>query len=340
MKNKLIYLPFEELPQRYTKMWNDSFCAAMQEGDLCVWGKDKSDNIIANGEFLDVCNTIAYKQSQIEEVAALFNAHQINDGDVFFVPDIFYPALEAIRYMSELMGIKVKIAAFNHAGRADNDDFVQRLGAWSDTQEQAWHDMCDLVLVGSEYHKRRVVEKFGHKNVVVTGAVWSNSWMDDFTQGIDRTKKDYVIWPHRPCAEKRFDLFLEIAKANPKVRFVITSSGNNRLQGVELPENVEYRHSLSKLDYYKVFAQADAYLSTAKQETFGYTLQEAIYFGCKVLVPDYACYREYAHRDSIYSLNNIAEKGFLTDLLRMDWLKRSRNVSDNAALFYQLCKDL
>lgn len=337
---KVIYLPFENLPQRYTKMWNDCFIAQMSNNDIVVWGNDNKDTQIKTGEFLDTYGTISYKTSQMCRVSKLFRDGAISNGDVFFVPDIFYPGLAAIRYMAELSDIKVKIVAFNHAGRADKDDFVQRLGSWSDVQEQAWHDMCDVVIVGSEYHKRRVESMFNPKTTIVAGAVWSKAWMDEFTRDIDREKKPYIIWPHRPSKEKRFDLFLEIARNNPELDFVITSSGGNRLQDVQLPQNVTYTYGLTKLEYYKVFAQADGYLSTAFQETFGYTLQEAIYFNCKVVVPNYACYSEYAHKDSIFEYDDMVKQSYLTDVYKSGCLNQSKLHKDNAEDFYHICKSL
>lgn len=337
---KVIYLAFENLPQRYTKMWNDSFIKCMSDKDIVVWGDNREEQVIKNGEFLDVCSTIAYKQTQMANVARLFNEGVIDSGDVFFVPDVFYPGLASIRYMSELMRKSVRIVAFNHAGRADQDDFVQALDRWADTQEKAWHRMCDIVCVGSNYHRRRVESKFFVDNVRVTGAVWSKAWMDGYCKDIGRQKECYIIYPHRPCREKRFELFLEIARKNPELHFVITSGGNNRLQGVELPKNVSYKHNLTKKQYYEIFAKADGYLSTAYQETFGYTLQEAIYFDCKVIVPDYACYREYADESSIVSFEDMPKEGYLTQLYNRADLRKSKQFDDNAQIIYDMCKSV
>jgi glycosyltransferase involved in cell wall biosynthesis len=48
-------------------------------------------------------------------------------------------------------------------------------------------------------------------------------------------------------------------------------------------------------------AKARWYLSTAYQETFGYTIQEAIYFGCEILVPNRACCPEMVLPKNVYS---------------------------------------
>ena len=334
---KIIYLPFENLPQRYTQMWNEAIESELDEADVIV-RVDNSEKVIKTGEFLDTFGTIQYKAKQIEAVAQLFSLGVVGDGDIFFVPDIFYPGLPAIRYMAELSGKEVKIAAFNHAGRADKDDFVQRLGDWADGQEKEWHKQCDIVLVGSEYHKKRVERKFGVPAEVV-GAVWSKKWMDSRYKDLLRNPKEKktIIWPHRPCKEKRFDLFLEVARKNPGLRFIITSSGIGRIDTETLPANVRYFSGLTKREYYDIFSRCEGYLSTAYQETFGYTIQEAIYFGCKLICPDYACYPEYIRKESLLSFDDMTKENYITEKLSCTY--KSKQFPDNAKKIINLIRN-
>jgi glycosyltransferase involved in cell wall biosynthesis len=319
-------------------MWNWAVEKEMSEDDVVV-SVDDAPKVIQQGEFLDIFGTCQYKFRQMEEISSLFRDRKVMDGDIFFFPDVWFFGLTAVRYMAELSGIKVKIATFNHAGRADEDDFLQRLNPWSDVQEQAWMDASDIVFLGSEYHKRRVSEKFRHENVVVSGAVWSKEWMDEATKGLDRNKEDYIIYPHRISKEKQWDLFLDVARANPTLRFVVTSSGTRKEVG-ELPENVSYLFGLTKKEYFQVFAKARGYLSTAKQETFGYTLQEAIYFDCKVIVPEYACYSEYADKSSLLSFADMTKEGLLAKMYNEDDLCKSKNILDNAKEMVKHMKQL
>lgn len=335
---RIIYLPFENLPQRYTKMWNDAIEKNLAPSDISV-RVDTAETIIRKGEFLDIYGTNIYKQRQLQAVGEMFQQGEIRDGDTFYIPDIFYPGMESIRYMADLSGLHIRIVAFNHAGRADLDDFVQKLGPWSDTQEYAWHQMCDLVMVGSEYQARRVRAKFPGVPVVVTGAVWDKEWMEGMTRNLPGgPKEEYIIWPHRPCLEKNYPLFLEIARDNPELRFVITSGGPSRLDRATLPANVEYRPGLTKQEYFDIFSRAKYFLSTALQETFGYTIQEAIYFGAKVICPDYACYREYADQDSIVPFERMRGPGVLSEIIRTRDLSRCRQFPDNAKTILNLIR--
>lgn len=338
---KIIYLPFEELPQRYTEMWNKAIIKNLDSEDLVVYGT-KENSTITTGEFLDTYATIIQKSEQIKNVAKLFQKNLIKNGDIFFVPDIFYNGLSALRYMAELSNIDIKIAAFNHAGRADKTDFVQHLNNWADTQEQAWHQLCDVIFVGSNFHKHNVERKFKHKNIIKTGAVWDSEWMKDKCKDIQFGKKEeYVIFPHRPCEEKRFLKFLEIARKNPELRFVITTCGNNRLKEIKLPNNVEYRYNLTKEEYFEIFARAKYYLSIAKQETFGYTIQEAIFFGCKIIVANHPCYKEYVAKSSIFPLRKILQENFLTQTFKNSKkLCESKQFYNNASRIVELLKSI
>lgn len=333
-------MPFEELPQRYTSMWNYSIKQNLTKNDIIV-DVDNTEHIIDNGEFLDTFGTVAYKQMQIAKVASLFQERKIKNNDVFFVPDIFYHGLESIRYMAELSDIKVKIVAFNHAGRADKFDFVQKLGSWADTQEAAWHEMCDVVLVGSKHQKRNVEQKFRCQNVVVTGAVWDKSWMDRFCSSIGKIRKEnYVIYPHRICQEKGFDKLVQIAKVNPNLRFIVTSCGKPKDVKYILPDNIEYRYNLSKLEYYKIFARAKNYLSTASQETFGYTIQEAIYFGCNIIAPNIACYSEFVNRDCLVDYKDMCKDNWLTEVYSNNNLNNNSQFEDNAKRIINFIRNL
>ena len=74
----------------------------------------------------------------------------------------------------------------------------------------------------------------------------------------------------------------------------------------KLPKNIEYRYGLTKLEYFELMAKARWYLSTAYQETYGFTIQEAIFFGCNILVPNRACCPEMVPAQNVYdNIDNV-----------------------------------
>jgi glycosyltransferase involved in cell wall biosynthesis len=311
--SKIIYIPLEELPQRYTGMMN---AAIYPKVDISLYPKIEIDTEIKRGQFLDIVNTCKFKAAQLQMIADLFNEGKIENGDAFLVGDIFFPGIEMIKYMSELLGLDVKVYGINYAGRADKTDFVQQLSHWADASEAGYHFICDGIFVGSEDHKNNVVNFFGLNTATVhtTGLVWDLNYMQTFKEQIGNVEKeDFVIWPHRWCEEKGIHELIEFAK-NTKKKIVITSSGPKKDLG-KLPKNIEYRHGLTKGEYFELMAKARWYLSNAYQETFGYTIQEAIFFGCNILVPNRACCPEMVPSRNVYhSVSEIETKFNSEDL--------------------------
>ena len=320
--SKIIYLPIEELPARYTQMMNASIYPKV---DISLYPKVEIDTEIKRGQFLDIVNTCKFKAAQLQMVADLFNEGKIENGDSFLIGDIFFPGIEMIKYMSELLELDVKVFGINYAGRADKTDFVQQLSYWADASEAGYHFICDGIFVGSDDHKENVCKHFNLNlaTVYTTGLVWDLEYMNQFPRLGD--KEDFVIWPHRFSKEKGIVELIEFAKFTDK-KIIITSSGPAKDLG-KLPKNIEYRHSLTKAEYFDLMKRAKWYLSTAYQETFGYTIQEAIYFGCEILVPNRACCPEMVPAknvyESVYEIETKFNEGGL--VVPMSWTEKWDN---------------
>ena len=331
--SKIIYLPLEELPQRYTGMMN---AAIYPKVDISLYPKIEIDTEIKRGQFLDIVNTCKFKAAQLQMVADLFNEGKVENGDAFLIGDIFFPGIEMIKYMSELQGMDVKVFGINYAGRADKTDFVQQLSYWADASEAGYHFICDGIFVGSSDHANNVCDHFGLNPATVyrTGLVWDLEYMNQFPRLGD--KEDFVIWPHRFSKEKGIDELVEFAKFTDK-KIIITSSGPAKDLG-KLPKNIEYRHSLTKPEYFDLMRRAKWYLSTAYQETFGYTIQEAIYFGCEILVPNRACCPEMVPAknvyESVYEIETKFNEGGL--VVPMSWTEKWDN---NAQTMIDIIKE-
>ena len=331
--SKIIYLPLEELPQRYTGMMN---AAIYPKVDISLYPKIEIDTEIKRGQFLDIVNTCKFKAAQLQMVADLFNEGKVENGDSFLIGDIFFPGIEMIKYMSELQGMDVKVFGINYAGRADKTDFVQQLSYWADASEAGYHFICDGIFVGSSDHANNVCDHFGLNPATVyrTGLVWDLEYMNQFPRLGD--KEDFVIWPHRFSKEKGIDELVEFAKFTDK-KIIITSSGPAKDLG-KLPKNIEYRHSLTKSEYFDLMRRAKWYLSTAYQETFGYTIQEAIYFGCEILVPNRACCPEMVPAknvyESVYEIETKFNEGGL--VVPMSWTEKWDN---NAQTMIDIIKE-
>jgi glycosyltransferase involved in cell wall biosynthesis len=266
------------------------------------------NGMIETGQFLDINKTIIFKTMQLQMIARMFHKGEIKNGDTFIVADIFFPGLESIKYRAELQGLKVRIFAFNHAGRADEEDFVQKLGPWADVAEKAYHDICDGIMFGSEYHALKVLKYFDLRDsqeLIIEGMIWDRKYVDQiYNSNNDDDKLDVIVWPHRLAPEKGINELFYYADRNPDKSIIVTSCG--KINDIPKPKNVTFIDGLSKPEYYQILSQSKYYLSTALQETFGYTLQEAIHYGCEIAVPNRACYKEMVPAECLYdSIDNV-----------------------------------
>jgi glycosyltransferase involved in cell wall biosynthesis len=135
--------------------------------------------------------------------------------------------------------------------------------------------------------------------------------MQEFHEEIGYVEKeDFVIWPHRWCNEKGIDELIQYANRTNK-KIIVTSSGPAKDCGTNLPRNIEFKFNLTKKEYFTLMAKARWYLSTCYQETFGYTIQEAIFFNCNILVPNRACCPEMVPSVNVY--DKVEDIDFLFD---------------------------
>ncbi len=310
------FIPLENLEERYTGLMNE----IVNSSNLVksYYPRNWKQKQINKGEFLDIERTIEFKAKQLQMISKAFQDNEIKNGDWIFFADIFFSGLDAVKYMSELQDIEIKVAAFNHAGRSDETDFVQKLNKWSDFVEKGYHEVCDLIIVGSEFHKNKVVKYFNldEDKVEVTGCVWNNKEAFKIYPH-KHVKEDFVIFPHRLSEEKGIDDFLAIAQAMPDKKFIVTSSSNKECN-LDLPSNVRYVNNLTKRQYYTYLSKAKYYLSTAYQETFGYTLREAMLYDCRIVVPNELCYPEMLPQECLYNRKDLDTiKKYLTTEFKM-----------------------
>lgn len=303
---KIYYVPLEIMEQRYTQMFNMEMMAI---SDVTLYPINFEPVIFDAKQFLDFPNSCLFKSLQLGIISKLFSTNSIKDGDTFLFADILFPGIETVRLLAEMQGIKVFIVAFNHAGRADKFDLVQQLGDWMDHSEQAWHKVCDMIFVGSGYHMRQVLNKFHVKAIRVTGMPFNSEYYEMLVHATQEKRlQNGCIWPHRPCTEKGFSEFMQIAQQNPNIDFHVTSGGKEDKEVsmlLSMLPNVFYHYGLTKVQYLEMVNYCKYYLSTAYQETFGYTLHEAIHYNCILIAPDRACYSEFVPASQLYT--NISE---------------------------------
>lgn len=328
----LYYIPIETMEQRYTKMMNEVISPLV---DKVIYPEFDYSGTIEKGQFLDINKTSIFKAKQLQMIAEMFYKWEVKDWDKFLVADIFFPGIESIRYMADLQDIHVEIFWYNHAGRADPTDFVQKLWKWSDICEEWYMSICDYVFVWSNYHKDLITKyrpNLNENRILVYWPAWDLDWVENVHSNKNLVKEDFIIMPQRVAPEKWLKEFIEFAKNTDK-KIIVTSSWN-RAEWVEFPSNVEYKTNLTKREYYELLWKAKWYVSFAYQETFWYTLQEAIYYRCNILVPNRVCYPEMVPEQNLYNntqelLSKLQEEDMTVPLMCTErWDKNYQRMID------------
>jgi len=316
MGNTFWHLALEPLEERYTGQWLRWFRAADYHTFeyVEVIGEPLCDKIEV-GAFLDVNSTMHWKAEQVKNLAALFYAGKVQDGDIFFVADMWFP-IEMLKYLIQLNGIDAKIFVFLHAGTYTKEDFAAPMAYWAEYLEIGWAFAVDGIFVGTEYHKFAFVDRRLQssgksydqvlRNIHVTGNPFSSKEVQ--AAAPDIVKRDFILFPNRFDYEKRPNLFLDLAvilkRRHPKWRFGVCTSRemfrSNQVwlceyaRALELGGIVEIHEGLSKTDYYRLLAEAKVMVSTTIEENFGYCTLEAMALGTIPVVPN-----DYSHPEVV-----------------------------------------
>lgn len=321
------FLPIEPLAARYTQQmlsWvNEDLRQYVGVDGFDVLLPDYKGGI-KHGQFLDSFASARFKAEQLRMVAELFQNDQVDSGDLFLLGDVWFPGAESIRMMAELQGCEVKIAGWHYAGTFDASDYYSRtLGAWARRFEQMLcENVLDAMCVGSQYHANLL-----HRNMDKLAIYpYGLSWKPDMLPQIDAARDNIVVFPHRIAPEKNVPAFLRSARRlkDSGWRFVISvprEQEDAARAAAAASLNVEVRAHDSKLSYYQLLAGSRIVYSAAHQETFGYSVNEAIAFGCAVVAPDRLSYSEVLEHDRKFLYGDDDPDGALLLECRMkQWL--------------------
>ena len=295
------YLPLEKLDERYTLQMYNWVIKALKDRGIeykVIEGRPLA-HTTKGDQFLHWASRVHYCSVQIAQIAKEFDAGAIQHGDTFFIADIWHLGIEAVAYMADAMGIRVKLHGVQHAGPFDPTDKTRVMLRWGKYQEAAWYEMFESVFVGSQYLKdtiRHGMETEGldpTDNLIVTGQVWDAA---DAIKTVEPSKRNekIVVWPHRLSDDKNVDDFYKLvsrlSQRFPNVRWIITSGRLNQTYKTR-HDAVEFM-TLTKPEYYQLLSDAVLMVSTAFHENFGYTIREATVLKTPILCPRRACYPE------------------------------------------------
>tara|TARA_R110000803_G_scaffold36513_5_gene78398 strand:+ start:3954 stop:5006 length:1053 start_codon:yes stop_codon:yes gene_type:complete len=282
----------EAVDTRYTKEWKSNLPKQLKRAtnlDVVSISGGDTPQATTPGAFLNFGGTNVYKANQMQQIGKLFCDGKIKDGDYFLYTDAWNPTVLQLKYMAELLKVKIKIGGMWHAGSYDPQDFLGRLigdKPWVRNTEQAMFDTFDHNFFATQFHidlfSKTFIQAKDNDKVVKVG--WPMEYMEhtlDMYQNME--KKDIILFPHRMAPEKQPAIFQDLKNALPQYEFVVCQE-----------------KTLSKNEYHNLLGEAKLMFSANLQETLGISWYEGAILGVIPMMPDRLSYKEMALNEFLY----------------------------------------
>ena len=283
----------EAVDTRYTKEWKKYLPLQLKRhtnSKVEVISGGNTPQATTPGAFLNFGGTNVYKAKQMQQIGEMFCSGKIKDGDYFLYTDAWNPTVLQLRYMAELLKIKIRIGGLWHAGSYDPQDFLGRLigdKPWVRNTERSMFETYDNNFFASDFHINMFVDAFkeyGNYVGLTTDRtkVRRVGWPMEYLEGSmsaykSMDKKDIILFPHRIAPEKQPDIFYDLKDALPQYEFVVCQE-----------------KELSKNEYHNLLGEAKMVFSANLQETLGISWYEGCLVDTMPLVPDRLSYTEMA----------------------------------------------
>ena len=294
-----VYLvELEPVETRYTAQWKKYLPDQLRATGLDVQvieGPEDAPQDTTPGAFLNFSGTNYWKSEQLKTISQLFADGKVQDGDYFLYTDAWNPTVLQLKYMSELLGVKIRIGGMWHAGSYDPADFLGRLigdAPWVRHAEMSMYECYDDNFFATQFHLDLFLNTFWNDDRDIDRQLlhkvhrvgWPMEYLvDKLSEYKNLSKKDIILFPHRIAPEKQLDIFEDLAEHLPQYEFVVCQD-----------------KKLSKHEYHTMLAQAKMVFSANLQETLGISWYEGVLVDAMPFVPDRLSYIEMANIEFKY----------------------------------------
>ncbi len=292
---KIFLVDLEAVETRYTGQWKTHLPALLRRRGhnvQVISGPEDIPKATTPGAFLNFGGTNIYKSRQVEEFSRLFTSGAVKSGDHFIFTDAWHPGIINLKYMSELLGIKVVIHALWHAGSYDPQDFLGRLigdAAWVRNAEKSFFAAIDHNYFATKFHidmfcdellwetLEDTIQDFKEEGKIVRSG-WPMEYMPDtLSMYKGMPKRDLILFPHRLAPEKQVEIFQDLKEHLTQYEFEICQE-----------------YPLTKNEYHNMLGEAKLVFSANLQETLGISWYEGAIVDAIPMVPDRLSYSEMA----------------------------------------------
>jgi hypothetical protein len=289
---KIFLVELEPVETRYTAQWKkflpEQLCSTGFDVEI-IAGPDDAPQDTTPGAFLNFSGTNYWKSEQLKTISKMFAEGKVKDGDYFLYTDAWNPTVLQLKYMAELLGVKIKIGGMWHAGSYDPADFLGRLigkAPWVRHAEMSMYECFDDNFYATDFHidmftntfwndDRDIDRQLLHK---IRRVGWPMEYLEHSLDAYKNLeKKNLILFPHRLAPEKQVEIFEDLAKHLPQYDFVICQN-----------------KKLTKHEYHTLLGQSKMVFSANLQETLGISWYEGVLVDAIPLIPDRLSYSEMA----------------------------------------------
>jgi len=278
--SRMIYVPMLPTAGRYTAWWASEFEKEFKRvyGEVIVLGKDYLFNLNIKREneetFSNINNSISLEAFQINEYLNL----ELRSDDVLFLSDLSFPGLFANALFHK--PFPGRAFAYCHATSKNAYDYFQKSRNIKFKVETAISKLFTKIFVGSYYHARKLDKWFGADKIEVVRLPHPpDSVIKKFP---NKFRQNKVVCVGRPGIQKnniRLENWLEKQLGFKFIRGVFTDP-----------------------DAYSAFlSNSKVLFISSKEDTFNYTIMDAIACGVVPIAPNKLCFPEILHPAYLYN---------------------------------------
>lgn len=269
---RIIFVPQFPIKMRYQEWWYSDFEIEFKKyADVITLGKNYISNLYKSNSknFSIFDKAIEFEQQQVSEFLKL----KIYNDDILFLSDLSFPGF----FTNVLYHKPVKNCyAFCHGTSKNNYDYYQKSRDSKWLVEKGHSKLFKKIFVATNYHKN----KLGWKNIDVVGVP-----KPSFKTQVNYDKINNIISVSRDNIQKR------------------NKTIENQINKFEIIKRASEYNSWT--EYYQFIANSKILLITSKEDTFGYSVLDAIVNKCVPIAPNHLSFPELLPQEYLY--NNTEE---------------------------------
>jgi len=171
----------EAVETRYTAQWKKYLPEQLRNAvdtEVVVISGGETPQATTPGAFLNFGGTNVYKSNQLMQIGEMFCNGIVKDEDYFLYTDAWNPTVIQLRYMAELLGVRIRIGGLWHAGSYDPADFLGRLignKPWVRQAEVSMYHCYDDNFFATQFHVELFAKTFKNilsKNWYLSGMIF------------------------------------------------------------------------------------------------------------------------------------------------------------------------